>query len=1021
MKNNKTNFFKKVLVSLTVIFLTGFAFQVNAQSGIDSKGKDFWITFPENYLSSNPKLYISGEQNTSGNVSIASIGFNQDFSVTAGSITTITLPPEALLTSSASIGNNGIHITAIGEITIYGMNAVPYSSDAYLGLPTNALGTEYAIMSYNGLSVYGSQIGIVATENATSVSFNLKTTVGSYLEGNTYTIVLNKGQTFYLKVAGSGDLTGSEITSTKPIAVFSGVQCANVPVGTGACDHLVEQMTPASGWGKNFVAVPLKTRSGDTYRILAGTNGTSVSVNGSVVATLNKGQFFERVYNSSLNIISTEPILVAQYSNGSQYDEANADPAMMLIPPFEQFLGAYTINTPSSGFAFNFVNLVLSNYSVGSIKLDGTVISPDLFSEIGSTGFSGAQVDLSIGTHNLTNNGLPFGAFVYGFNDYDSYGYSAGSGFSAIATVSAIEISPKLASNMVGISACLNGTVLDQNGNPVVGVRVDFSISGANVAKSGFVNTDSNGDATFCYVGENVGDDTIIVSIGTLSDTVLFTWSASQTAPEVICPENIEVDSTVGECGAVVNFTASETVGNPESVITYSQDSGTYFPVGDTNVTLTATNLVDSSTCTFTITVIDNIAPTITLNGDANITIRPNESYTDAGATAADNCLVATILATGTVDNTTLGVYTLTYRALDASNNESGVITRTVTVENSAPSFTSTPIISINDNEQYSYTITTEDGDGDIANITASTIPAWLTLTGSPSSVNISSQTWTKKNLDIINYRDGTPIPQVFGSWRNLKTAAWSYYKNDAGYNTTYGKLYNWYAVMGITTEEVDSSNPTPEEIAARHTLAPEGWHVPSNDEWTILTTSLGGGSIAGGKMKEEGSAHWQTYRNTTYADNSSGFTALPAGRKIWTDGQFANNPNYVFFWSSSDYSSTDAYTRYLVFYNAEALNNAYNNKAAGYSVRLVKDTQPGEGSSVGAVLTGNPLGNAGTHTVTLDGDDGFGGTAQQTFTITVTDVTAPTVITQNIIVELDATGNASITPQQIDNGSSDT
>jgi hypothetical protein len=615
MKNNKTTFFKKVIVSLTIFFLTGFAFQGNAQSGKDSKGTDFWVTFPEN-LGGNANLYISGEENTSGNISISGISYNQNFNVTVGNITTISLPTSVFLTNSGTINNNGIHITSNKEITVYGMNSRPYTSDAYLGLPTDALGTEYYVMTYTGLSSYGSQIGIVSTENATSVNFNLKTTVGSYIAGTTYTIFLNSGQTFYLKAPSNTDLTGSEITSNKPIAVFSGNQCANVPVNRGACDHLVEQMTPTSGWGKNFVTVPLKTRSGDTFRFLAGTNGTQISVNGSVVANLNQGQFYEYIYNTSLNITSNEPILVAQYSNGSSYDGANADPAMILISPFEQFLGAYTINTPSSGFAYNFVNIVASVSAIGNIQLDGNLINPGLFIQIGTTDFYGAQVDLTIGTHTLTSNGLPFGAIVYGFNNYDSYGYPAGASYSPIATVSTVEITPKTGNSIVDISTCFTAKVLDQYGDPVVGVRVDFSIVGANPTSSGFANTDANGDAIFCYAGNNVGEDTISASIGTIVDGASFTWNPLQIAPEVICPENIIVNNTPSECGAIVNFIATDTAGTPESVITYSQDPGTFFPVGDTEVTVTATNSVDTSSCTFTVTVQDNISPVISGTGD---------------------------------------------------------------------------------------------------------------------------------------------------------------------------------------------------------------------------------------------------------------------------------------------------------------------------------------------------------------------------------------------------------------------
>jgi len=100
--------------------------------------------------------------------------------------------------------------------------------------------------------------------------------------------------------------------------------------------------------------------------------------------------------------------------------------------------------------------------------------------------------------------------------------------------------------------------------------------------------------------------------------------------------------------------------------------------------------------------------------------------------------------------------------------------------------------------------------------------------------VTIGTQTWTSKNLDVATYSDGTVIPQVTDqtAWANLTTGAWCYYNNDAANGTTYGKLYNWCAVAGIHDTDPDTLNKK---------LAPTGWHVPTDDEWTTLTTELGG------------------------------------------------------------------------------------------------------------------------------------------------------------------------------------
>ena len=197
-------------------------------------------------------------------------------------------------------------------------------------------------------------------------------------------------------------------------------------------------------------------------------------------------------------------------------------------------------------------------------------------------------------------------------------------------------------------------------------------------------------------------------------------------------------------------------------------------------------------------------------------------------------------------------------------------------------------------------------------------------------SVTICTQTWMLKNLDVTTYSDGTPIPQVTDptAWASLTTGAWCYYNNDAANGTTYGKLYNWYAAAGIY-DAASLANP-----ALRKNLAPTGYHVPTDAEWTTLTTCLGGESIAGGKMKETGTAHWIS--PNTDATNSSGFTGLPGGYRN-LNGTFYTIGNSGFWWSSSELYSTFAWYRYLNYSNGSASRNN-SNERNGYSVRCLRD-----------------------------------------------------------------------------------
>lgn len=197
-------------------------------------------------------------------------------------------------------------------------------------------------------------------------------------------------------------------------------------------------------------------------------------------------------------------------------------------------------------------------------------------------------------------------------------------------------------------------------------------------------------------------------------------------------------------------------------------------------------------------------------------------------------------------------------------------------------------------------------------------------------SVTNCSQTWTKQNLNVSKYTDGTPIPQVTDGtqWENLTTGAWCYYENNTANGTTYGKLYNWYAVAGIYNS-ASATNP-----AIRKKLAPIGWHIPTDVEWTELTECLGGQSVAGGKMKSIGTTLWQS--PNTEATNESGFIGLPGGYRYW-NGTFVFIKSLGFWWGSSEITTT-AWGCNLSYNNGFASLGYGNIKDYGISVRCVKD-----------------------------------------------------------------------------------
>ncbi|MBA7527477.1 hypothetical protein ES705_19653 [subsurface metagenome] len=174
------------------------------------------------------------------------------------------------------------------------------------------------------------------------------------------------------------------------------------------------------------------------------------------------------------------------------------------------------------------------------------------------------------------------------------------------------------------------------------------------------------------------------------------------------------------------------------------------------------------------------------------------------------------------------------------------------------------------------------------------------------------------ENLKTTKYNDGTAIPLVTNSteWDNLTTPGYCWYNNDeASYKNTYGALYNWYTVN-------------------TGKLCPTGWHVPTDSEWTILTDYLGGYSVAGGKLKETGTTHWNS--PNTGATNESGFTALPGGYRT-NSGAFNNVGSNGNWWSSTESSSTYAWHRSMN-YSSSNVYRDYSGKSYGFSVRCVRD-----------------------------------------------------------------------------------
>jgi uncharacterized protein (TIGR02145 family) len=211
-------------------------------------------------------------------------------------------------------------------------------------------------------------------------------------------------------------------------------------------------------------------------------------------------------------------------------------------------------------------------------------------------------------------------------------------------------------------------------------------------------------------------------------------------------------------------------------------------------------------------------------------------------------------------------------------------------------------------------------------------------------AVQIGTQIWMAENLRVTHYADGTPIPYVTNptEWSQLTKdkEAYCWYNNNSAYKEPYGALYTWAAA--VKGSEGSDANPS-----GVQGVCPDGWHLPSDEEWKQLESYLGlnsselnetsyRGTVEGGKLKEEGTAHWAD--PNVEATNETQFTAMPSGFRSSLDGTFSHLGSGVNYWTSSSSGDTNAWFRYLGNDKGGIGRWDVVGRTHGLSIRCVKD-----------------------------------------------------------------------------------
>lgn len=394
--------------------------------------------------------------------------------------------------ASEQVVPRAVVITSSKPISVYVIHAKNVSSDGYLGLPTSVWGKRYLVTSYydfREVFTWSAGFCIIAREDGTEVQMRLRGSTDGYAKtklgkaintGQIETITLNKGDCYTVygdgQTRGVFDLTGTELIANKNIGLISFHVRTALPnaIPLEGRDHLIEMTPPVSTWGKTYVTLEYSRQQlngqgrGDFFRVVAAEDGTRWQLKyydkttkqliGQDGGVLNAGQFRDIYQASARSVLpygvtvwtANKPIFVMQYSTSANWDgDTQNDPFMCNVTPREQFLTGTIFQTPTlDNYNTHLLNLVVqatdTSTAVADLKtleIDGQTVwnhpkaaQPALlFNKV--PGFTDLYyTTITFGTeakaHQISSNGrVKFGGYIYGFGNFDSYGWPAASAF----------------------------------------------------------------------------------------------------------------------------------------------------------------------------------------------------------------------------------------------------------------------------------------------------------------------------------------------------------------------------------------------------------------------------------------------------------------------------------------------------------------------------------------------------------------------------------------------------------------
>ena len=432
--------------------------------GVTSSGTDYWVGFMPNYIGGRNVTQLFLASGTNNTVKVTVGGSVKAYTLTPNQGITADLSGAGVTRIPETPSYSAVHVTSSAPLTMYGYNVwdggagfIGGSPDGYLAIPTSALGTLYYTVNYydanfGGLATVGEFL-VIAPQDFTTVtirttSHTMSPSGGiSHIPGDTWSFQLMKGQSYLVQSSGqflgSDDLTGTKVTSDKPIALISGHQISPITVDMSSADHLCEMVPPVDKWGTQYFDMPMagRIKCGDYIRVISGEDNNQVTYNGMGPFLLNAGDWAEVPENTVAMVFTSivhKKFIVAQYSYSLGFDgdpSTNADPFMILFTPQENFEKRMIFRSPLSaknGTFINYLTVISNKDSLLKIQINGKSLGA--YNAVGRQDFPGTnplmsaiRVQLPNGSNTfLATGSTPFGMYQYGFAYYEGYGWPTG-------------------------------------------------------------------------------------------------------------------------------------------------------------------------------------------------------------------------------------------------------------------------------------------------------------------------------------------------------------------------------------------------------------------------------------------------------------------------------------------------------------------------------------------------------------------------------------------------------------------